>query len=365
MCSIQPFTLSLNNTDTYVLLGKLVLEELKQIRKEMKENFRNLNKVLKFILDEIPSIDASKKRFVTTLICNLKDSVENVQKVCLAKEKITNKTVNKSENTGIQNGDSTSDGFSDDNIIINQKDENLNEEKKNPKPDISSIFKKNSGIGVSIKTSFNESLTQNKEKILSKQHLCKICGEFKTNIRRHLRTHSGYKPFNCKTCGKSFIDSGKLKKHQVTHTGNKPYHCKICDKRFGLAATLQKHQLAYHLDKPHSCDYCEKKFTRPWLLKNHMHSHTALQPFQCSFCYKSYSRYGSLKQHLRTHDTAGDVTFTCAFCEKRFCNKVDLIRHTRVHTKEKPFTCLICSKSFALQGTLKSHQKVHMKTSSV
>lgn len=48
-------------------------------------------------------------------------------------------------------------------------------------------------------------------------------------IRRHLRIHAEFRPYQCELCDKSFYDLHKLKRHKLIHTGVKPYQCHICD----------------------------------------------------------------------------------------------------------------------------------------
>ncbi|KAG5285657.1 hypothetical protein AALO_G00005920 [Alosa alosa] len=107
-------------------------------------------------------------------------------------------------------------------------------------------------------------------------HVCSICKKGFTTLsylRKHLRSHSGERPFTCSICFKHFLCSSHLTIHLRTHTGERPYACGTCGKRFTQQSSLKTHQSVHSGLRPYRCPHCGKSYTLMHHLKRHMGTH--------------------------------------------------------------------------------------------
>ncbi|KAL2089903.1 hypothetical protein ACEWY4_014591 [Coilia grayii] len=103
----------------------------------------------------------------------------------------------------------------------------------------------------------------------------------------------------CPICSKVIQGAGKLPRHIRTHTGEKPYECAICKVRFTRQDKLKVHMRKHTGEKPYLCTQCGAAFAHNYDLKNHMRVHTGLRPYQCSSCFKTFVRSDHLHRHLK------------------------------------------------------------------
>ncbi|CAN9501264.1 unnamed protein product [Ophioblennius macclurei] len=96
----------------------------------------------------------------------------------------------------------------------------------------------------------------------------------------------------------------------------RPYACPAdgCDRRFSRSDELTRHVRVHTGQKPFQCRICMRSFSRSDHLTTHIRTHTGEKPFACGECGRKFARSDERKRHSKIHQRQREKRAECAPC---------------------------------------------------
>ncbi|KAH7969092.1 hypothetical protein HPB52_014576 [Rhipicephalus sanguineus] len=119
-----------------------------------------------------------------------------------------------------------------------------------------------------------------------RKFICEYCpytSDYRAKLNRHMRLHTGERPYQCEVCGRAFTRKDHLQKHLPTHDGR-----------------VLKDSLSS--DHHHHNNNGNGTLASAASFLGSLLSATSQHPYRCKLCGRGFIQKHHYERHAKTHD---------------------------------------------------------------